>query len=55
MVTTPSGKQVNVLNSNILKAYRYIILNKYDAKSFSDIVFQAYTMIEKDHQINVTI
>jgi hypothetical protein len=40
---------VNVLNSNILKAYRYITLNKYDAKSFSDNVFQAYTMIEKDH------
>ena len=54
MVTTPSGQQVNVLNSNILKAYRYITLNKYDAKSFSDNVFQAYTMIEKDHQINVT-
>ena len=54
MVTTPIGQQVNVLNSNILKAYRYITLNKYDAKSFSDNVFQAYTMIEKDHQINVT-
>jgi len=39
MVTTPSGQQVNVLNSNILKAYRYITLNKYDAKSFSDNVF----------------
>jgi hypothetical protein len=45
---------VNVLNSNILKAYRYITLNKYDAKSFSENVFQAYIMIEKDHQINVT-
>ena len=26
-----------------------IMLNKYDAKSFSDNVFQAYTLIEKDH------
>lgn len=25
------------------------MLNKYDAKSFSDNVFQAYTLIEKDH------
>lgn len=49
MVTTPNGQQVNVLNSNILKAYRLITLNKYDAKSFSDNVFTAYTMIEKDH------
>ena len=40
---------MNVLNSNILKAYRLITLNKYDAKSFSDNVFTAYTMIEKDH------
>jgi Ca2+-binding EF-hand superfamily protein len=24
-------------------------LNKYDSKSFSDNVFQAYTLIEKDH------
>lgn len=39
MVTTPNGQQVNVLNSNILKAYRLITLNKYDAKSFSDNVF----------------
>jgi len=38
-----------VLNSNILKAYRLITLNKYDAKSFSDNVFTAYMMIEKDH------
>lgn len=38
-----------MLNSNILKAYRLITLNKYDAKSFSDNVFTAYTMIEKDH------
>ena len=37
------------MNSNILKAYRLITLNKYDTKSFSDNVFQAYTMIEKDH------
>lgn len=29
-----------------------ITLNKYDAKSFSDNVFQAYTMIEKDHSAN---
>jgi heat shock protein HslJ len=47
--TLASGQQVNVLNSNILKAYRLITLNKYDAKSFSDNVFTAYTMIEKDH------
>lgn len=40
---------MNVLNSNILKAYRQITLNKYDAKSFSDNVFAAYMMIEKDH------
>ena len=40
---------MNVLNSNILKAYRLITLNKYDAKSFSDNVFTAYMMIEKDH------
>jgi Ca2+-binding EF-hand superfamily protein len=26
-----------------------ITLNKYDSKSFSDNVFQAYTLIEKDH------
>jgi len=32
-----------------LKAYRLITLNKYDSKSFSDNVFQAYTLIEKDH------
>ena len=38
-----------MLNSNILKAYRLITLNKYDAKSFSDNVFTAYMMIEKDH------
>jgi Ca2+-binding EF-hand superfamily protein len=48
-VTTSNGQQINVLNSNILKAYRVIALNKYDAKSFSDNVFLAYTMIEKDH------
>ena len=36
-------------HSNILKAYRLITLNKYDSKSFSDNVFQAYTLIEKDH------
>ena len=36
-------------NSNILKAYRLITLNKHDTKSFSDNVFQAYTLIEKDH------
>jgi len=48
-ITTSNGQQINVLNSNILKAYRLITLNKYDAKSFSDNVFQAYTMIEKDH------
>ena len=41
-----------MLNSNILKAYRQITLNKYDTKSFSDNVFQAYTMIEKDHSAN---
>ena len=48
-VTTSNGQQVNVLNSNILKAYRLITLNKYDAKSFPDNVFTAYTLIEKDH------
>ena len=37
------------MHSNILKAYRLITLNKYDSKSFSDNVFQAYTLIEKDH------
>lgn len=36
-------------NVNILKAYRLITLNKVDMKSFSDNVFQAYTVIEKDH------
>ena len=47
---------MNVLNSNILKAYRLITLNKYDAKSFSDNVFTAYMMIEKDHtNINPTL
>ena len=40
---------MNVLNSNILKAYRLITLNKYDTKSFPDNVFTAYTLIEKDH------
>ena len=46
---------MNVLNSNILKAYRLLTLNKYEAKSFSDNVFAAYTMIEKDHaSINTT-
>lgn len=40
------------MNSNILKAYRLITLNKYDAKSFSDNVFTAYTLIEKDHSQN---
>ena len=49
MVTTSNGQQVNVLNSNLLKAYRVIALNKYDTKSFADNVFQAYTLIEKDH------
>lgn len=39
----------NLNSSNILKAYRLITLNKYDTKSFSDNVFQAYTLIEKDH------
>lgn len=48
-VTATNGQQVNVLNSNILKAYRLLTLNKYEAKSFSDNVFAAYTMIEKDH------
>ena len=43
-----------MLNSNILKAYRLITLNKYDAKSFSDNVFTAYTMIEKDHSTTAT-
>ena len=38
-----------MLNSNLLKAYRVIALNKYDSKSFADNVFQAYTLIEKDH------
>jgi len=48
-ITTSNGQSVNVVNSNILKAYRLITLNKYDTKSFPDNVFQAYTMIEKDH------
>lgn len=39
------------MNSNILKAYRLISQNKHDAKSFSDNVFQAYMMIEKDHTL----
>ena len=29
--------------------YRLITLNKYDAKCFADNIFQAYTLIEKDH------
>lgn len=32
-------QQGSMNNSNILKAYRLITLNKYDAKSFSDNVF----------------
>lgn len=48
-VTTANGQQVNVQTSNILKAYRLICLNKYDTKSFADNVFQAYTLIERDH------
>ena len=31
-----------------------IMLNKYDSKSFSDNVFQAYTLIEKDHALNTS-
>lgn len=38
-----------MLNSNILKAYQAINLNKYDMKSFSDNAFAAFTLIEKDH------
>ena len=36
-------------NSNIFKAYRLILLNKVDLKSFDDNCFQAYTLIERDH------
>lgn len=39
----------NLNSSNILKAYRLITLNKYDTKCFADNIFQAYTLIEKDH------
>lgn len=42
-------QQGNSNQSNVLKAYRLITLNKYDAKSFADNVFQAFAMIEKDH------
>lgn len=39
---------------NIMKAYRLLILNKQgvlhsDQKSFSDNVFQAYQLLEKEH------
>lgn len=45
----PSANGVVASNVNILRAYRLITLNKVDMKSFSDNVFQAYTMLEKDH------
>ena len=45
----PSANGVVASNVNILRAYRLITLNKCDIKSFSDNVFQAYTMLEKDH------
>ena len=36
-------------NLNIYKAYRLILLNKTEAKSFDDNVFAAYTLIEKEN------
>ena len=45
----PSANGVVASTVNVMRAYRLITLNKVDMKSFSDNVFQAYTMLEKDH------
>ena len=45
--------EINPAHSNIFKAYRLILLNKTDIKSFDDNVFMAYTLIEKDRGTNV--
>lgn len=44
-----TGNGIVASNVNILKAYRLVTLNKVDMKSFSDNVFLAYQVIEKDH------
>ena len=41
---------MNGSGTNIMKAYKLITLNKHDAKSFEDNVFQAYTLLEKGSQ-----
>ena len=38
--------------ANVMRAYRTILLNKHDMKSFSDNVFQAYTYLEKEHGVS---
>ena len=36
-------------NSNLFKAYRTLLLNKLDMKSFEDNCFLAFTLLERDH------
>jgi len=35
-----------------MRAYRMILFNKHDLKSFNDNIFQAYTFLEKEHGVS---
>lgn len=50
--SVPSVNGIVASSANVMRAYRTIMLNKHDMKSFSDNVFQAYTYLEKDHGIS---
>jgi hypothetical protein len=48
----PCANGVVASTANVMRAYRMILLNKHDLKSFNDNVFQAYTFLEKDHGVS---
>ena len=48
----PCANGVVASTANVMRAYRMILLNKHDLKSFNDNVFQAYTFLEKEHGVS---